>query len=55
MCCDDITKVVMGGGLNIFKVTGSINKYIQSIITDDVDKGFVNSINRQGVFEILET
>ena len=45
----------MGGGLNIFKVTGSIDKYAQSIITDEVDKVFVKLSNSQGVFEILET
>ena len=28
MCCDNITKVLMGGGLNIFKGTGCINKYV---------------------------
>ena len=55
MCCYDITEVVMSGGHNIFKGTGSPEKYIRSMITDEVDKGFTKSSNRQGVFEILET
>ena len=50
MCYYDITKVVMGGGINIFKI-----KYIQFIITYEVGKGFAKLINRQGMFEILET
>ena len=53
MCCYDITEVVMSGGHNIFEVTGSLDKYVRSIITDEVDKGFKKSSNRQGVFEIL--
>ena len=31
MFCDDITKVVMGGGLNVFKVTGYLKK-IRTIV-----------------------
>ena len=54
MCCDDITKVVIGSRLNIFKVTGSLDKYVRSIITDEIGKSFAKSSNRQGVFEILE-
>ena len=55
MCCDEITKVVMGGGINIFKGTGSLENYVRTIITDEADKCFAKSSNRQGVFEIIET
>ena len=54
MFCDDITKVVMGSGINVFKVTGFIDKYVRLFITDEVDKYFATSCNSQGVFEILE-
>ena len=47
---DDITKVEMGGELNIFKGTGSLDKCAQSIITDEVDKGFTESNNTQVFF-----
>ena len=36
MYCDYITKVAIVSGLNIFKGTGSIEKYVRSIITDEV-------------------
>ena len=55
MCCDDITKVVLGGGINIFKGTGSPEKCVRLMITDEFEKGFAKSSNRQGVFEIIET
>ena len=55
MCCDDIKKVVISGGINIFKEAGPLYKYVRSIITDEFDKGFLKSSNRQVVFEILET
>ena len=50
MCCDDITKVVIGGGINIFKVTGSLNKYIRSMINNEVEQDFAKSSNMQGMF-----
>ena len=40
MCCDEITKFLMGGGLNVLKVTGSLDKYVLSIITDEVELFF---------------
>ena len=55
MCCYDITEVVMSGGHNIFKGTGSLDKYVWSFIADEVKKGFSTSSNSQGVFEILDT
>ena len=55
MFCDNITKVVMGCGIGIFKGTGYLDKYLQSIIIYEVEKGFAKSSNRQGVVEILET
>ena len=54
MFCDDITKVVMGSGINVFKVTGYLNKYVRFFITDEVDKCFATSCNSQVVLEILE-